>query len=114
MGLIDVKDKLIKTYSHGMKQKVSIASSLIHEPKFLLLDEPLTGVDLISGKNIRNFLKQYTENGNTVIITTHLLELAHSICNKIAIIHKGKLAKIINVTDYDLEKLEKEVESIYV
>ncbi|AEP01269.1 ABC transporter ATP-binding protein [Weizmannia coagulans] len=112
--LYNEKDQLIKTYSHGMKQKISIAAALIHEPQILILDEPLTGIDLKSSKVIRKFLKDYTDKGKTVLITTHLLELAHSVCNQIAIIHEGKLARKITVQDYSLDKLEEEVENIYV
>ncbi len=89
-------NQLIKTYSHGMKQKLSIAAALIHQPKILILDEPLTGIDLISGKTIRTLLKEYVKQGNTVLLSTHLLELAHSLCDTIGIIHEGVLRRSIS------------------
>ncbi|MCY7872764.1 ABC transporter ATP-binding protein [Bacillus spizizenii] len=106
-------NQLIKTYSHGMKQKLSIAAALIHQPKILILDEPLTGIDLISGKTIRMLLKEYVKKGNTVLLSTHLLELAHSLCDTIGIIHEGTFAAEYQSSKYSLEEIEELAESIY-
>ncbi|WP_353406472.1 ABC transporter ATP-binding protein [Bacillus velezensis] len=106
-------NQLIKTYSHGMKQKLSIAAALIHQPKILILDEPLTGIDLISGKTIRTLLKEYVKQGNTVLLSTHLLELAHSLCDTIGIIHEGIFAAEYQSSEHSLEEIEELAESIY-
>lgn len=106
-------DQLIKTYSHGMKQKLSIASALIHKPKVLILDEPLTGVDLISGKVIRTLLKEYVDRGNTVLLSTHLLELAHSLCDTIGVIHDGEFVREFRSCEYSLNHMEQLIENIY-
>nr|MDH3083658.1 ABC transporter ATP-binding protein [Bacillus subtilis]WGD88083.1 ABC transporter ATP-binding protein [Bacillus subtilis] len=106
-------NQLIKSYSHGMKQKLSIAVALIHQPKILILDEPLTGIDLISGKTIRMLLREYVKKGNTVLLSTHLLELAHSLCDTIGIIHEGTFAAEYQSSKYSLEKIEELAESIY-
>ncbi|ADM39166.1 ABC transporter ATP-binding protein [Bacillus spizizenii ATCC 6633 = JCM 2499] len=106
-------NQLIKTYSHGMKQKLSIAAALIHQPKILILDEPLTGIDLISGKTIRMLLREYVKKGNTVLLSTHLLELAHSLCDTIGIIHEGTFAAEYQSSKYSLEEIEELAESIY-
>ncbi|WGD88083.2 ABC transporter ATP-binding protein [Bacillus subtilis] len=106
-------NQLIKSYSHGMKQKLSIAAALIHQPKILILDEPLTGIDLISGKTIRMLLREYVKKGNTVLLSTHLLELAHSLCDTIGIIHEGTFAAEYQSSKYSLEKIEELAESIY-
>ncbi|MEK4419180.1 ABC transporter ATP-binding protein [Bacillus sp. FSL K6-0268] len=112
--LTDSSHQLIKNYSHGMKQKISIASGLIHNPKLLILDEPLTGIDLISTRTIKNTLKDYVKKGNIVLLSTHLLELAHSFCDKIGIIHNGLLASEFYISEYTLAELEKKVENIYL
>ncbi|QFY86079.1 ABC transporter ATP-binding protein [Bacillus subtilis] len=106
-------NQLIKSYSHGMKQKLSIAAALIHQPKILILDEPLTGIDLISGKTIRMLLREYVKKGNTVLLSTHLLELAHSLCDTIGIIHEGTFAAEYQSSKYSLEEIEELAESIY-
>ncbi|MED2697042.1 ABC transporter ATP-binding protein [Bacillus thuringiensis] len=112
--LTDSSHQLIKNYSHGMKQKISIASGLIHNPKVLILDEPLTGVDLISTRTIKNILRNYVKKGNIVLLSTHLLELAHSFCDKIGVIHNGSLASEFYTSEYTLKELEKNVENIYL
>jgi len=81
----------INTYSHGMKQKLAIISSLIHEPKLLVLDEPFVGLDPISAHNLQNILKDLTKEGLAVLFSTHVLEVAEKLCNKVAIIKNGKL-----------------------
>ncbi|MBT2574876.1 ABC transporter ATP-binding protein [Bacillus sp. ISL-51] len=106
-------NQLIKTYSHGMKQKLSIAAALIHQPRILILDEPLTGIDLISGKTIRTLLREYVKKGNTVLLSTHLLELAHSLCDTIGIIHEGTFAAEYQSSQHSLEEIEEMAESIY-
>lgn len=82
---------LISTYSHGMKQKLAIISSLIHEPKLLILDEPFVGLDPKSTHSLKEIMKDMTKNGGTIFFSTHVLEVAEKLCNKIAIIKKGKL-----------------------
>ena len=81
----------INTYSHGMKQKLAIISSLIHEPKLLVLDEPFVGLDPVSAHNLQTILKDLTKEGLAVLFSTHVLEVAEKICNKVAIIKNGKL-----------------------
>lgn len=114
MKLDTAADHLIKTYSHGMRQKLSIAAALIHQPRLLLLDEPLTGIDLISSRTIRRMLAAYKEAGNMIILSTHLLELAHALCDRIGIIHEGKLVRVFATKEYPLAVLEKEIEAIYL
>ena len=81
----------INTYSHGMKQKLAIISSLIHKPKLLILDEPFVGLDPISAHNLQIVLKELTKEGTAVLFSTHVLEVAEKLCNKVAIIKNGKL-----------------------
>lgn len=81
----------INTYSHGMKQKLAIISALIHKPKLLLLDEPFVGLDPVSSHNLKEIMKELTNDGVAILFSTHVLEVAEKLCNKVAVIKKGKL-----------------------
>lgn len=95
LDLFDIHDKsdnLISTYSKGMKQKISIISTLIHEPKILILDEPFTGLDPTTIKKLKDYLKEFAKKDkNIVILSTHDLDVASNLCNDIIVIKKGKL-----------------------
>ena len=81
----------ISTYSHGMKQKLAIISALIHKPRLLILDEPFVGLDPVSSHNLKEVMKELTKNGSAIFFSTHVLEVAEKLCNKIAVIKEGKL-----------------------
>ncbi|MDD2446005.1 MAG: ABC transporter ATP-binding protein [Clostridia bacterium] len=83
----------IKTYSHGMKQKIAIISALIHKPKLFLLDEPFTGLDPQSSFDLKEILKQLVKEGCAVFYSTHVLEVAEKLATHIAIVRKGMLIK---------------------
>ena len=90
----DLKDSLndfISNYSHGMKQKLAIISALVHEPKLLILDEPFVGLDPIASHNVKEIMKELCAKGCSIFFSTHVLEVAEKLCNKIAIIKNGKL-----------------------
>lgn len=82
----------IETFSRGMMQKMALACALIHRPQVLLLDEPLTGLDAQSARFVKDLLNDFVRAGNTVILTTHILEVAERMARRIGIIHRGKLA----------------------
>lgn len=84
-------DRLISTYSHGMKQKISIIASLIHEPKIWILDEPLTGLDPTSVLMVKKCIVNHAAKGNIVFFSSHIIEIVEGICDRIAIIKKGQL-----------------------
>ena len=94
----------INTYSHGMKQKLAIISLLIHHPKLLILDEPFVGLDPISTHKLQDILKELTKNGAAVLFSTHVLEVAEKLCNKVAIIIKGKVVKSGKMRDVIADK----------
>ncbi len=87
------KDR-ISTFSRGMKRRIMIASALIHEPKILFLDEPTAGLDVQSSRQIRDIIRDLNKNGTTVFLTTHYIEEADQLCNRIAIIKDGKIITI--------------------
>ena len=81
----------IQTYSHGMRQKVMVMGALLHEPKVWILDEPLTGLDPKSSFMLKEMMKEHARKGNSVFFSTHVLEVAEKLCDRIGIINKGKL-----------------------
>ena len=81
----------IEKYSHGMRQKIIIIGALLHEPKNLILDEPITGLDPKSTFDLKNIMREYAEKGNTVFFSTHILVIAEKLCDRVGIINKGKL-----------------------
>lgn len=83
---------LISSYSHGMKQKVAIISAVLHKPKLLVLDEPFVGLDPKAALVLKGMMKELCESGSAIFFSTHVLDVAEKLCNKIAMIHKGKLA----------------------
>jgi len=96
-ALADAIDNEIKSYSHGMKQKLVVISSLIHDPKVWILDEPLTGLDPTSSHQIKEEMREHANRGNTVFFSSHVIEVVEKICDRIAIIRKGKLVGIYEV-----------------
>ena len=82
---------LISSYSHGMKQKVAIIGALIHNPKLLVLDEPFVGLDPKAAHTLKEIMKELCNNGSAVFFSTHVLDVAEKLCNKIAIIKGGKI-----------------------
>lgn len=83
----------ISAYSHGMKQKLAIISALIHEPKLILLDEPFVGLDPKASHALKGIMRSVCESGSAIFFSTHVLEVAEKLCDKIAIIQDGKLVK---------------------
>ena len=91
---------LISSYSHGMKQKVALISALIHQPKLMVLDEPFVGLDPKASITLKNIMHEMCGNGSAIFFSTHVLEVAEKLCNKIAIIKDGRL-----IVSGDTEKL---------
>lgn len=94
-------DNQIKTYSHGMKQKVTIMAALIHNPKVWILDEPLTGLDPNSIYQVKECMKQHAEEGNIVFFSSHIIDVVERICDKIGIIRKGQIQCVKTVKEIE-------------
>lgn len=88
------KDQLVKGFSKGMKQKLLLCMALISEPSILFLDEPTSGLDVESQRLIKDIIREFNANGTTVFLTTHNMEEANQLCDRIAIINRGKIAEI--------------------
>lgn len=97
-ALDDTGNKLFKSYSKGMKRKLTIAAGLIHKPKILFLDEPTTGIDIESARQIRKLIKELNQKGTTIFLTTHYIEEAERLCDRIAFIVKGNIVKIGHIS----------------
>lgn len=93
LSLWDKRHKLTRTLSGGMKRRLMIARALMHEPRLLILDEPTAGVDIEIRRSMWEFLRELNEGGTTIILTTHYLEEAESLCRNIAIIDRGQIAE---------------------
>jgi ABC-2 type transport system ATP-binding protein len=90
-SLYDWKDELIESYSHGMRQKLLISSAFIHEPQLIVVDEPMVGLDPRSARLLKDLLRNFVDFGGTVFLTTHTLEVAQAVCDRIAIILGGEI-----------------------
>ena len=95
-----VLDNQIRSYSHGMHQKICIIAALIHNPKVWVLDEPLMGLDPQSAFEIREYMKEHKRKGNTVFFSSHNIDMVEKLCDRVAIINKGQLLEIINVKEF--------------
>lgn len=87
----EVLQNQIQSYSHGMRQKIVIVGALLNNPKNWILDEPMTGLDPKSSYDLKEMMRNHTKKGNTVFFSTHVLEVAEKLCDRIGIINKGKL-----------------------
>lgn len=107
-------DELIESYSHGMQQKLVIASILIRKPKVILLDEPLVGLDPKSARLVKSIYNELAKNGTTIFLSTHILEIAEKLCSRLAIINKGKIIALGTLAE--LKKLvvsESDLEDVF-
>jgi ABC-2 type transport system ATP-binding protein len=89
--LTDWKDQLVEKYSHGMRQKLIISSALVHRPDVIVVDEPMVGLDPKGQSFLKDLFRQFCDRGGTVLMSTHTLEIAENVCDRIAIIQKGKI-----------------------
>ena len=94
MGITSSLGDLISSYSHGMKQKLAIISALVHNPKLLILDEPFVGLDPQAALVLKNLMREMCEAGGAIFFSTHVLDVAEKLCNKVAIIKDGMVIKV--------------------
>lgn len=115
-GLSEVLDKPMQGYSHGTRQKMMVVAALVHDPDVWILDEPLIGLDPTSAFELKKMMREHADKGNSVFFSTHVLEVAEKLCDRIAIIDKGRVVFIGTLKELkdkynkkDLEKLFMEV-----
>ena len=92
--LIDWKDELVESYSHGMRQKLIIASAFVHRPDVIVVDEPMVGLDPKAARVLKDLFRAYVERGSTIVMSTHTLEVAETLCDRVAIVQRGRIAAL--------------------
>ncbi|MGH7463959.1 MAG: ABC transporter ATP-binding protein, partial [Longimicrobiales bacterium] len=97
------RDTLVESYSHGMKQKLLIASALVHKPDIIIVDEPMVGLDPKAARLIKDLLRAFADQGGTVFLSTHTLEVAEALCDRIAILHQGAIRASGTMTELRAE-----------
>lgn len=94
LALFDLEewgDELIESYSHGMRQKLIVASAFVHRPRVIVVDEPMVGLDPKSARTLKELFREYVRRGNTVLMSTHTLEVAERLCDRMAIVQHGRV-----------------------
>lgn len=113
-GLSDVLDKPMQSYSHGMRQKIMVVAALVHNPDVWILDEPLIGLDPTSAFELKKMMREHADKGNSVFFSTHVLEVAEKLCDKIAIIDKGKVVFIGTLKELKDKYDKKDLEELFM
>ena len=93
------KNELTEAYSHGMRQKLIISGALVHRPEVIVVDEPMVGLDPRSARLLKDLFRQFVDRGGTVLMSTHTLEVAETMCDRIAIVHGGKIIASGNMAE---------------
>jgi ABC-2 type transport system ATP-binding protein len=99
MALSDKADQLIESYSGGMRNKIGLCAALLHQPPVLVLDEPLTGLDPHSARQVKDLLRDMCRRGHTVFLSTHVLEIAERVCDRVGILDQGQLIAVGTMED---------------
>ena len=110
-GLTDDLAQPISAYSHGMKQKLAIISAWLHEPKLIIMDEPFVGLDPVASHTLKTMMREHCDNGGAIFFSTHVLEVAEKLCDKVAIIKNGRL---VTCGDMDTVKGDTSLESVFL
>lgn len=112
--IYDLLDKPLQGLSHGNRQKMMVVAALVHNPKVWILDEPMVGLDPRSALVLKNMMKEHASEGNTVFFSTHVLEVAEKLCDKVAIIDKGKIIYYGTLDDLKKKYKRKDLESLFM
>ncbi len=112
VGLENEGQKLLKKFSRGMIQRIGLAQAFLGSPELIILDEPLNGLDPLGRKMARDLIKEALNNGATVFFTSHILEDIEKICDRVAILHRGKILKFIDLKDFKVDLEEEFVKTV--
>lgn len=113
-GLEHDAGSLLGSFSHGMKQKVMLCSALLHEPKVYILDEPTVGLDPRSAKLLKGILRDIASGGGAVFMSTHIMEIAQALCDRIAILHRGEIVALGSVHELRVLQGKETLEDIFL
>lgn len=112
--IYDALNDKIESYSHGMRQKLIVIGALMHNPKNWILDEPMTGLDPKSSYDLKELMKEHAKNGNTVFFSTHVLEVAEKLCDRVGIINKGKIVFVGTIDEIKKEFKDGSLEELFL
>lgn len=112
--LMDVLDKPMQSYSHGMRQKMMVTAALVHNPSVWILDEPLTGLDPKSAYELKTMMREHADAGNSVLFSTHVLEVAEKLCDKVIIINHGKTLFYGTLDELTAKYPDRDLEKIFL
>lgn len=112
--LTDVLDEPMQNYSHGMRQKMMVAAALVHDPAVWILDEPLTGLDPKSAFALKTMMREHADAGNSVLFSTHVLEVAEKLCDKVIIINQGRTLFYGTLDELTARYPEMDLEKIFL
>jgi len=113
-ALLDAQNALIETYSHGMRQRLTFVTALLHDPRALVVDEPMVGLDPRAARQVRDLLKRHAERGRAVLLTTHSMDVAEAVADRVLVMHRGtvvaagsmsELRRAVGRDDADLEAI---------
>lgn len=113
-GLFEVLNNQIASYSHGMRQKIVICGALLHNPKNWILDEPMTGLDPKSSFDLKEMMREHCKEGNSVFFSTHVLDTAEKICDRVGIISKGKLIFVGTIDEMKKHFKDESLEEMFL
>ena len=113
-GLLDRADELIEAYSHGMKQRLVLSAALLHKPQLLIVDEPMVGLDPHGAKKIKNQFRNIAQEGRTVFLSTHSLDVAQEVCDRVGILFKGKLIAMGTVEELLKNQSSSDLEEVFL
>ncbi len=114
LNLEEQMDYLIGTYSKGMRQKIAFTSTIIHEPDILILDEPTSGLDPRFAKILKDMIKEFVKQDKTILMSTHIIPVAESLCNRIGIINNGKLTDIGTINELKEKAKADDLENAFI
>jgi ABC-2 type transport system ATP-binding protein len=117
MALFDLEDwadELVESYSHGMRQKLIISSAFIHRPQVIVVDEPMVGLDPKAARILKDLFREYVRRGNTIMMSTHTLEVAENLCDRIAIIQSGRIRAVGTIAELRAEAMGSGLEEIFL
>ena len=107
-------DKKVAKFSRGMKQKVSIARSIVHSPNVMLFDEPSTGLDVTAARTVHEFILKCKEEGKTILFSSHSMAEVEKLCDRVVIINKGKLLEDCNLETLKIKYDSEDLEEVFV
>ena len=114
LELSQALDKQINTYSHGMKQKICIIAALVHRPKLWILDEPMTGLDPRSAHVLKELMRKHCAEGNSVFFSSHVLEVVEKLCDRLAIINRGRIIEVMSMDELKGKKEDVSLEEFFL